>query len=119
MRAGDTSHPNARPSTNGSGGSSDPPFTAQARYLFSLDFHNPTLYAFTFTPDSVLDYGEGDVKGRDAIVKVIAGMPGNRPAPAPKVGKPALRPAAGRHQIANIVLARKICRGLGILEIRT
>ena len=31
------------------------------------------------TLDGVLDYGEGDVKGREAIVKVIAGMPGNRP----------------------------------------
>ena len=76
----------------------------QARYLFALDFHDPQLYASTFTPDGVLDYGEGDVKGREAIVKVIAGMPGNRPAPPPEDGKPALRPAAGRHQITNIVL---------------
>ena len=71
----------------------------QARYLFALDFHDPTLYASTFTPDGVLDYGEGDVRGRDAIIKVIAGMPGNGPAPATS-----LRPAAGRHQITNIVL---------------
>jgi hypothetical protein len=35
----------------------------QARYLFALDFHDPR-YASTFTPDGVLDYGEGDVKGR-------------------------------------------------------
>src|SRR5436309_2929625 len=72
----------------------------QARYLFALDFHDPQLYASTFTPDGILDYGEGDVKGREAIVKVIAGMPGNRPVPAsPDGDKPALRPAAGRHQI--------------------
>ena len=51
----------------------------QARYLFALDFHDPQLYASTFTADGILDYGEGDVKGREAIVKVIAGMPGNRP----------------------------------------
>lgn len=80
----------------------------QARYLFALDFHDPTLYASTFTPDGVLDYGSGEVRGRDAIVKVIAGMPGNRPAPAASAtgaaDKPALRPAAGRHQITNIVL---------------
>ncbi len=77
----------------------------QARYLFALDFHDPNLYASTFTPDGVLDYGRGDVRGREAIVKVIAGMPGNRPAPASAAGdKPALRPAAGRHQITNIVL---------------
>jgi len=78
----------------------------QARYLFALDFHDPTLYASTFTPDGVLDYGEGDVRGREAIIKVIAGMPGNRPATSSSGDgdKPALRPAAGRHQITNIVL---------------
>jgi SnoaL-like domain len=76
----------------------------QARYLFALDFHDPQLYASTFAPDGILDYGEGDVKGREAIIKVIANMPGNRPAPPPEDGKPALRPAAGRHQITNIVL---------------
>jgi hypothetical protein len=65
----------------------------QARYLFARDFHDPQLYASTFTPDGVLDYGEGDVKGREAIIKVIAGMPGNRPAQPPEDGKPALRPA--------------------------
>jgi hypothetical protein len=53
----------------------------------------------------VLDHGQGDVRGREAINKVIAGMPGNRPAPASAAGdKPALRPAAGRHQITNIVI---------------
>ena len=53
----------------------------------------------------MLDYGEGDVRGRDAILKVIAGMPGNRPAPAPAAGDaPALRPSAGRHQIPNHVI---------------
>ena len=29
------------------------------RYLFALDFHDP-LYASTFTPDGIPDYGEGD-----------------------------------------------------------
>jgi hypothetical protein len=77
----------------------------QARYLFALDFHDPKLYASTFTPDGVLDYGEGDVRGREAIIKVISGMPGNRPAPATTDGAaPALRPSAGRHQITNIVI---------------
>src|SRR5436190_20639927 len=75
----------------------------QARYLFALDFHDPQLYASTFTPDGVLDYGEGDVRGREAIIKVIAGMPGNRAAtPSADGDKPALRPAAGRHKITNI-----------------
>ena len=76
----------------------------QARYLFALDFHDPQLYASTFTPDGILDYGEGDVKGREAIIKVISGMPGNRPAPPPAAGQPVLRPAACRHQITNIVI---------------
>ena len=76
----------------------------QARYLFALDFHDPQLYASTFTPDGILDYGEGDVKGREAIIKVSSGMPGNRPAPPPAAGQPELRPAAGRHQIMNIVI---------------
>jgi hypothetical protein len=88
----------------------------QARYLFALDFHDPQLYASTFTPDGILDYGEGDVKGRDAIVKVIAAMPGNRPAPPPEDGKPALRPAAGRHQITNIVLKITGNRAIGRSE---
>jgi len=36
----------------------------QARYLFALDFHDPDLYVSTFTEDGVLDYGSGEVKGR-------------------------------------------------------
>jgi hypothetical protein len=69
----------------------------QARYLFALDFHDPDLYVSTFTEDGVLDYGTGEVKGRQAIKDVIARMP----APAPSAG---LRPAVGRHNISNIVL---------------
>jgi hypothetical protein len=92
----------------------------QARYLFALDFHDPQLYASTFTADGILDYGEGDVKGREAIIKVIAGMPGNRPSPptssTPDDGTPALRPAAGRHQITNIVLKITGNRAVGRSE---
>jgi hypothetical protein len=72
----------------------------QARYLFALDFHDPDLYVSTFTPDGILDYGTGEVRGREAIREVIAGMPGNSPAPVDD----GLRPAAGRHHISNIVL---------------
>jgi len=43
----------------------------QARYLFALDFHDPDLYVSTFTEDGVLDYGSGDVKGRQAIKDVM------------------------------------------------
>jgi hypothetical protein len=69
----------------------------QARYLFALDFHDPDLYVSTFTEDGVLDYGSGDVKGRQAIKEVIARMP--KPA-----STPGLRAAAARHNISNIVI---------------
>jgi hypothetical protein len=69
----------------------------QARYLFALDFHDPDLYVSTFTEDGVLDYGSGDVKGRQAIKDVIARMPS--PAAAP-----GLRAGAARHNISNMVL---------------
>ena len=75
----------------------------QARYLFALDFHDPQLYASTFTPDGILDYGEGDVKGREAIIKVIGGMPATTASPKGPDGA-TLRPSAGRHQITNIVI---------------
>src|SRR5260370_20345366 len=69
----------------------------QARYLFALDFHDPDLYVSTFTEDGVLDYGSGDVKGRQAIKDVIARMP----KPAAVAGK---RAGAARHNISNIVI---------------
>jgi len=69
----------------------------QARYLFALDFHDPDLYVSTFTEDGVLDYGIGEVKGRQAIKDVIARMPN----PKQVAGK---RAAAARHNISNIVI---------------
>jgi hypothetical protein len=69
----------------------------QARYLFALDFHDPDLYVSTFTEDGVLDYGSGEVKGRQAIKDVIAKMPNPR-------ATAGLRPAAARHNISNIVI---------------
>ena len=69
----------------------------QARYLFALDFHDPDLYVSTFTEDGVLDYGSGDVKGRQAIKDVIARMP--------KLAAVAgMRAGAARHNISNIVI---------------
>src|SRR5512139_4287228 len=44
----------------------------QARYLFAFDFGDPEGYAGTFTPDGILDFGQGEVKGRQAIAKFIA-----------------------------------------------
>src|SRR5215831_1944675 len=69
----------------------------QARYLFALDFHDPDLYVSTFTEDGVLDYGSGEVKGRQAIKDVIARMPN----PKAVAGK---RVAAARHNISNMVI---------------
>src|SRR5258706_12354206 len=69
----------------------------QARYLFALDFHDPDLYVSTFTEDGVLDYGSGDVKGRQAVKDVIAKMPKPRAA----AGK---RDGAARHIIWSIVI---------------
>jgi hypothetical protein len=69
----------------------------QARYLFALDFHDPDLYVSMFTEDGVLDVGNGEIKGRQAIKEVIARMP----APAVVPGK---RAGAARHNISNIVI---------------
>jgi hypothetical protein len=69
----------------------------QARYLFALDFHDPDLYVSTFTEDGVLDYGSGEVKGRQAIKEVIARMPN----PKQVAGK---RAGAARHNISNDVI---------------
>lgn len=58
----------------------------QARYLFALDFKDHDLYVTTFTPDGILDVGNGEVIGREAIKAAVANMPG------------------GRHHITNLVL---------------
>jgi hypothetical protein len=58
----------------------------QARYLFALDFKDHDLYVTTFTEDGILDVGNGEIVGRDAIKAAVANMPG------------------GRHHIANVVL---------------
>jgi hypothetical protein len=58
----------------------------QARYLFALDFKDHDLYVTTFTPDGILDVGNGAAVGREAIKAAVANMPG------------------GRHHITNLVL---------------
>lgn len=75
----------------------------QARYLFALDFRDPDAYAATFTEDGVLDYGAGKIQGREAIRKMVADLRAGaeRQQVADTSG---LRPAAGRHNIANIVV---------------
>jgi len=75
----------------------------QARYLFALDFRDPEAYAATFAPDGILDYGAGEIKGRDAIAEMVANMRQSAEA-ARAEDDSGLRPAAGRHNITNIVI---------------
>jgi uncharacterized protein (TIGR02246 family) len=75
----------------------------QARYLFGLDFRDPEAYAATFTEDGVLDYGAGKLRGRKAIADFVE----NSRASAEEQrasDTSGLRPAAGRHNISNIVI---------------
>lgn len=73
----------------------------QSRYMFALDFGDVDVYLATFTKDGVLDIGDGEIKGHDAIRKIIGGMPA-RKAETGDAAK--LRPATGRHNISNIVI---------------
>ena len=75
----------------------------QARYLFAFDFGDAAGYSGTFTPDGILDFGQGEVKGREAIAKFITdGRTRNLEA---RANTPAgERPSIGRHIINNIVV---------------
>ncbi len=75
----------------------------QARYLFALDFRDAEAYAATFAEDGVLDYGAGKIVGRKAIAEMVAALSAGaeRQRTADTSG---LRPAAGRHNISNIVV---------------
>lgn len=75
----------------------------QARYLFALDFRDPDAYAGTFSEDGVLDYGAGKIQGRAAIREMVARMRANDERQRAE-DTSGLRPAAGRHNISNIVL---------------
>jgi len=75
----------------------------QARYMFALDFRDADAYASTFSIDGVLDYGAGEIRGRDAIRKFILEGRKNAEAQAAK-DTSGLRPAAGRHNITNIII---------------
>jgi uncharacterized protein (TIGR02246 family) len=75
----------------------------QARYLFALDFRDPEAYAATFAEDGVLDYGAGKIRGREAIAAMVEGMR-EGDAETRAADTSGLRPAAGRHNITNIVI---------------
>ena len=75
----------------------------QARYMFALDFRDPEEYAATFAPDGVLDYGAGKLRGREAIAEMVEGLRENA-AEQRAADTSGLRPAAGRHNITNIVI---------------
>ena len=75
----------------------------QARYMFALDFGDAEAYAATFAEDGILDFGMGETAGRQAIRDLIAGMPRDDKVTEDEDGAK-LRPAAGRHNITNIVL---------------
>ncbi len=70
----------------------------QARYLFALDFGDVDKYLATFTPDGVLDIGDGEIRGHDAIRKIIGQMP---------------KGGTGRHNITNIVIKVNGNKALG------
>jgi len=75
----------------------------QARYMFALDFGDADAYASTFTIDGVLHHGRGEARGREAIRNYILE---NKKLAEARRAKDAsgLRPAAGRHNISNIVI---------------
>ncbi len=72
----------------------------QSRYMFALDFGDLDTYVSTFTEDGVLDVGEGDVRGHEAIRQVVSSIPKVVDQPY----DPRRRPATSRHCIANIVI---------------
>jgi SnoaL-like domain len=75
----------------------------QARYLFAFDFGDAEGYAGTFAPDGILDFGWGEIKGREAIAKFI--VDGRKRTEEARANtKPGELPSVGRHIISNIVI---------------
>jgi SnoaL-like domain len=75
----------------------------QARYLFAFDFGDAEGYANTFAPDGILDFGQGESKGRKAIAEFIAA--GRKRTVEARAKTPAgERPSIGRHIINNMVI---------------
>jgi len=72
----------------------------QGRYLFALDFQDAETYASTFAEEGVLNWAQGEIKGRKAIYDFMASGKYN-PARDAQKGK---WPAASRHFITNQVI---------------
>lgn len=72
----------------------------QARYLFAFDWNDADGYAGTFAEDGILDFGWGEIRGRQAIRDFIDPPGESRPAPTGE--RP--REGIGRHIISNIVV---------------
>ena len=71
----------------------------QGRYLFAMDFHDAQAYAATFTEDGVLDFGAGQLKGRQAIHDMVARTRERAASQQPGQGPP-----KGRHSITSTVI---------------
>jgi hypothetical protein len=71
----------------------------QARYLFAMDFRDAASYASTFTQDGVLDYGAGQLSGRQAIHDMVARTRERAATQAEGEGPP-----HGRHSITSMVI---------------
>jgi len=72
----------------------------QGRYLFAMDFQDAETYASTFAEDGVINWAQGEVKGRKAIYEFMASGTYN-PTRNAEAGK---WPAASRHFITNQVI---------------
>jgi len=72
----------------------------QGRYLFALDFQDASTYASTFAEDGVLNWAQGEIKGRKALYEFMSSGKYN-PAKNAEKGK---WPAASRHFITNQVI---------------
>jgi len=73
------------------------------RYLFAFDWQDPDAYAATFAPNGILDFGTGEIKGRNAIAAFI--REGRQRTEEARANTPAgQQPPGGRHIISNIVV---------------
>ncbi len=72
----------------------------QGRYLFAMDFRDADTYASTFAEDGVINWAQGEIKGRKAIYEFMSSGKYD-PTRDAKKGK---WPAASRHFITNQVI---------------